>query len=99
MKLALALAATIIAAPAVAKTWADQSCSVAFVSENDTFSIVRDGNEGVSCNIEAWPVGQAEAAMECSDGTSPTLVLASDDRIVVDGIEMHLVTDTGPICD
>lgn len=93
------LASAFAAAPAMAKTWADQSCSIAFVSQNDTFSIIKDGEEPVFCEIANWPTGSKEATMKCADGSSPKLSIVDRDGVSLDSVELYLVTDDGPICD
>lgn len=99
MKFALAIAAVLVAQPAFAKSWADTSCAIGFVSEGEAFTYLRDGKEDVRCEIQSWPISSAEALMSCSDGSSPKLVVVSDTAIILDGIELQEVTDDGPVCD
>lgn len=95
--LALILAATPIAASA--KTWADDGCSIAVVSKDHKFVVVRDGQPDVACTVESWPIDQTEATLTCDNGAKPKMTLISDDEMLFDGWHLRVPTDSNDICD
>lgn len=99
MKFLIVAVALLAAQPALAKSWADESCSTGLVSENEKFTLVRDGSTDVHCTIAAWPTGSEAATLSCDDGSNLPLVLTGEGSIKVGDIAMKEVTEEGGVCD
>lgn len=78
-------------ANAAGRTWTNDECSVAVISENDAFTYIPDtGKVGQTvCTIYDWPVSNPVAVLKCADGTMPKMELIGDDQLKFDG---HLLT-------
>ena len=91
---ALLLAAAVFAAhPAAATTWADASCSVSFVSENQTFHYIKDGSEKTECRFVA------ASTLNCDDGSTHRMELMQNDAILLDNVTLQVLTDQTGVCD
>lgn len=97
---ALFIAAMLVAVPAQAKVWVEETCVMFLETKDDKFIYAStDGGFEIECRVYDWPIKTPVAEMQCSDGSYPTMMLVEDGTVLFNGVHLYPAGHEMVVCD